>query len=286
MKLHWISAAILSAAVAVGCGDRGQENAQNVDQTAAAPADQPAGVDRQAVSPDADNSAIRPDTSGSRSTAGNRTSSSGTARTTPRPEPAPSGDRSFDRNNATTTRNNAPLAPAYREVTVPAGTALPLELMTALSSESTTVETPVRARLKQSISVDGYNILPAGTVFSGTVTEVQKAGRVKGRARVAFLLTDAMVGGAKETVKTNPIIFEGEASRGEDAAKIGAGAGIGAVIGGILGGGSGAAKGAAIGGAAGTGAVLATRGQQVNIAEGADIAAVLTDSLTIQVTSK
>ena len=57
------------------------------------------------------------------------------------------------------------------------------------------------------------------------------------------------------------------------AEKIGAGAGIGAAIGAIVGGGKGAAKGAAIGGAAGTGTVLATRGKDVELAEGADITA-------------
>ena len=89
--------------------------------------------------------------------------------------------------------------------------------------------------------------------------------------------------GAKERLRTNPITFEGEASKGEDATKIGAGAGIGAVIGGILGGGSGAAKGAAIGGAAGTGAVLATKGKDVTVAAGADIAATLAEPSSIRV---
>jgi hypothetical protein len=69
----------------------------------------------------------------------------------------------------------------------------------------------------------------------------------------------------------------------QDATKIGVGAGVGAVIGGILGGGSGAAKGAAIGGAAGTGAVLATKGKEVTVAEGADIAATLTEPLELRV---
>ena len=62
---------------------------------------------------------------------------------------------------------------------------------------------------------------------------------------------------------TNPIIFEGEASKGEDAAKIGAGAGMGAVIGGP--GGHGRSEGSAVGGAAGTGAVLVTKGKEVTV---------------------
>ena len=66
-----------------------------------------------------------------------------------------------------------------------------------------------------------------------------------------------------------PISVQGEATKGEDAAKIGIGAGVGAAIGAIAGGKSGAAKGGAIGGAAGTGAVIATRGKEIELAAGA-----------------
>ncbi|MGH9346719.1 MAG: hypothetical protein ACRD26_05570 [Vicinamibacterales bacterium] len=56
-----------------------------------------------------------------------------------------------------------------------------------------------------------------------------------------------------------------------------------AIVGGILGGGGGAAKGAAIGGAAGTGVVLATRGKEVELPTGTDLAASLAAPLTIRV---
>jgi len=61
-------------------------------------------------------------------------------------------------------------------VTVPAGTALPLELLTALSPETAQVETPVRARLRQAVVVDGDTALPAGAVLHGNVIEVDRAG--------------------------------------------------------------------------------------------------------------
>jgi hypothetical protein len=171
----------------------------------------------------------------------------------------------------------------WREVTVPAGTALPLELMTALSSETATVEAPVRARLRQTVLVDGHTAIPAGAVLSGHVTEVERAGRVQGRSRLVFRFSEVEIDGSRESVMTNPVAFEGEATRGEDATKIGAGAVGGAIIGGILGGGDGAAKGAAIGGAAGTGVVLATRGQEVTLASGATVAATLAQPFTMQV---
>jgi hypothetical protein len=160
---------------------------------------------------------------------------------------------------------------------------LALELLTPLSSETTAVETPVRARLKQAVNADGLTVLPVGTVLNGTVTEVEQSGRVKGRAKVAFAFTNALVAGAKEKLHSNPLVFEAEQTKGKDATKIGVGAGVGAVLGGILGGGSGAAKGAAIGGAAGTGAVLATKGSEVTLAEGTELTTTLADPFEMKV---
>jgi hypothetical protein len=123
-------------------------------------------------------------------------------------------------------------------------------------------------------------------VLHGNVIDVERAGRVQGRARVVMRFTEADVDGVRETMRTNPITFQGEASKGEDATKIGAGAGIGAVIGGIVGGGKGAAKGAAIGGAAGTGAVLATRGKEVELSSGTDLPATLASAATVRVSTR
>jgi hypothetical protein len=173
--------------------------------------------------------------------------------------------------------------PEYRDMQIAAGTALPLELQTALASETATVEMPVRARLTQAIGVDGATLLPAGTQLDGTVTDVQQSGRVKGRARVSLVFTQAVIDGVRHDLTTDPVTFEAQGTRGEDATKIGVGAGIGAAIGGILGGGSGAATGAAIGGAAGTGAVLATKGEHVEVAEGTALAATLADPFTMRV---
>ena len=247
MRSHWVLAVLFSALV-VGCGDRGTDSSQNLEENSVMPGmtgvapEQPAATDA---------------------------------------DPA----------HGLQTRPNAssvapPRLPQFREVMVPAGTALPLELLTALSSETAQVETPVRARLRQALMMDGYTVLPAGAVLTGTVTDVDRAGRVRGRARLAFVFNEAEVDGGREDLRTNPLTFQGEASKGEDATKIGAGAVGGAIIGGILGGGDGAAKGAAIGGAAGTGAVLATRGKEVTLASGTSLAASLAEPLTVRVSTR
>jgi hypothetical protein len=293
MRSQWTIAAVLSCALIAGCNDRGNDNAQDLEQTQdQAPATGPGAADQvnpatpgapaPSTSPTVDSSAARSernDTTGARATTGSRATT----------RPAPS----------TTTRNNnevvpdirpresaarAPARPQFKEITVPANTALALELTTPLSSATSTVEMPVTARLRQAVVVDGDTAIPAGSTFHGNVTEVERAGRVRGRSHLAIRFTEVqMPGGARENVRTNPINFEGAATKGEDATKVGVGAGVGAAIGGILGGGSGAAKGAAIGGAAGAGTVLATRGREVEVTSGTNIDATLASPLDVQI---
>jgi hypothetical protein len=160
---------------------------------------------------------------------------------------------------------------------------MPLELLTSLSSETAAVETEVRARLKQAVTVKGETVIPNGATLVGSVTQVERAGRVQGKSHLAMRFTEVTFSGERHRINTEALSFEGESSTKEDVTKVGAGAGIGAVIGGILGGGKGAAKGAAIGGAAGGGAVLATRGKDVELASGTALTAVLAAPLTMTI---
>lgn len=182
-------------------------------------------------------------------------------------------------------REPAPPAPIYRELTLPAGTVLHLELVNAVGSETSRVEDPVRATLRRPLGIDGVEALPEGTVVSGHVTAADRPGRVKGRGRIAFRFTSVDVPGDAERlpIRTETISRIAEATKKEDAAKIGGGAAGGAIIGGILGGGDGAAKGAAIGGAAGTGVVLATRGDDVRLNPGTALSTRLAEPLTVRV---
>jgi hypothetical protein len=188
---------------------------------------------------------------------------------------------------APSTTNAAPKekAPEYREVTIPEGTVLPLELKTSVSSESSKVEDPVRATLRSPIVIDGVQALPAGTAVSGHVSDVARSAKVKGRARVAFRFTQIDPPGPDDStsIRTGTIAREAEGTKKQDAAKIGGGAVGGAIIGGIIGGGDGAAKGAAIGGAGGTGVVLATRGKEVRLAAGTPVSVKLSAPLTLRI---
>jgi len=175
------------------------------------------------------------------------------------------------------------LEPVLREVTIPAGTTLRLKLQSSVASDSSKVEDSVRAELRQPVSIDGHAVLPLGTEVVGTVTDVQRSGRVKGRARVAYRFNSLRTAGERYDITTTPLSHQAAATKGDDAKKIGVGAGAGAAIGALFGGGSGAAKGAAIGGAGGTGLVLATRGKEVHVGPGAAVSTTLTAPLMVRV---
>jgi hypothetical protein len=253
MRTQWIAVALLTSGLAVGCAGNEQNSVSSTPETA--PAVEPAQPAPVETAPAPSNAA-------------------------PKPRPAaPSSARA----QAAAPRPVAPAKPRFREVTAPVGTELPLELTTAVSSETAQVESPVTARLRRAVVVDGLTVFPAGTVFHGSVTEVERAGRVKGRSHLAFRFTEVTIDEQRDRVATNSVSFEGEATKSEDATKVGAGAGIGAVIGGIVGGGKGAAKGAVIGGAAGAGTVLATRGRDVELAAGSEVNATLASPYGVRV---
>lgn len=198
-------------------------------------------------------------------------------------EPGPAAAKATVAQAQPAAANAAAIGPVYRDVTIPTGTALTLKLTTAVASDTSRVEDPVSAELIDVLTIDGRNVLPAGATVTGVVTDAHAAGRVKGRAVVAFRFTALRSGGDQYDVETVPVSRLAAATKGEDAAKIGVGAGAGAVVGAILGGKKGAAGGAAVGGGAGTGVVLATKGREVRLAPGADVTTQLTAPLTVRI---
>jgi hypothetical protein len=303
MRSHWLAAALLTTAMVAGCG-RNTDNSQNPEQNqAAAPVNAPTATD-QTVAPappaeappasaPVDTSAVRAPraTNATRPTSGRRDVA-----------PAPSRNQSAQggstysnapavglppRENRAA-ENSAPSAPAprvpeFREVTIPAGTSLPLTMTSAISSETAEVEAPVSAKLSNAVTVNGDTVIPAGSIVSGNVTDVERSGRVQGRAHIAFAFSQVRMNGGREDLKTNPLTFQADATKTKDAEKVGIGAAGGAILGGILGGKKGAGKGAIAGGAAGTGVVLATRGEEVTVSEGTSVTATLASPMTVRI---
>jgi type IV secretory pathway VirB10-like protein len=158
--------------------------------------------------------------------------------------------------------------PNRDRLVLPAGTELQLVLENGLSSATSQVGDPVTARVSRATAPDGRVVLPGGTVLKGRVYRADAAGRVKGRARLAVDFDRIVVRGEEHRLDTTAIDVQGPDSHGRDAAIIGGSTVGGAIVGGILGGGKGAKKGAVIGAVGGTGAVLATKGHDVEIPSG------------------
>jgi hypothetical protein len=173
--------------------------------------------------------------------------------------------------------------PEYREVTIPAGTVLPLRLTSNVGSDISGNEDPVHAQLRRAIVVRGIGALPAGSAVSGYVTEANRSAKVKGRARVGFRFNTVSARGESYRISTSSVVRQAPGTKKKDAAKIAIPAAAGAIIGGIADGKKGAAIGTAVGGGAGTGVVLATRGQEVRLGRGAAVSVRLLRPVTVLV---
>lgn len=172
-----------------------------------------------------------------------------------------------------------------RQVTIPAGTMLRLQVTRGFGSDISRVEDPVTATLSRAVAVSGRTVLPLGSRVSGYVSDATRPGKVKGRGRVAVRFTRIAPAGESETyaMRTNPWVAVAPATKKKDALTIGLPAAGGAVVGALVDGKKGAGIGAAIGGGAGTAVVLTTRGKDVRVGRGATLAVRLREPLTIRI---
>ena len=171
----------------------------------------------------------------------------------------------------------------YREVTLPAGTRLPLRLETTVASDTSSIEDTVKATLREGVLVDGALVLTPGTDVSGVVTAQRRSGKVQGRGLVAFRFTTLTLDAEPQRIRTAVISREARGTKAKDARTIGIPAAGGAAVGALIGGKKGAAIGGAAGGGAGTAVVLSTRGEEVRLPAGTNITARLTEPLTVRV---
>lgn len=186
-------------------------------------------------------------------------------RVTTRPEPV---ERPMETSEPGASRVWRDEQESAERISIPAGTQLSLVLETPLSSATSRAGDRVTARVERATSEDGRVLLPGGTVLKGHVLDAQPSGRVSGRARVAVAFDQIVVRGRTQRLATTEIDAVAPDSHERDAAIIAGGTAAGAIIGGIAHGGKGAGKGALIGGIAGTGAVLATKGKEIELPAG------------------
>lgn len=152
------------------------------------------------------------------------------------------------------------------QIVVPAGTFIVARVNQPISTDSNVVGDMFTATLAQPLIANGLVIARRGQTIAGRVSDVQKAGRVKGTSHLAVELTElTLVDGRQMPVTTQLVQYAGGTSNGRDATAIGATTAVGAAIGGAAAGGFGAGMGAIAGAGAATIGVLATRGRSTTI---------------------
>lgn len=178
----------------------------------------------------------------------------------------------------------APRVPQYAEVVLPSASVIGLEIETALSSERARVEDRVDAKVTRDVMADGHVAIPAGSRVIGSVTLVERGGKVKTPARLGVRFhTLVLADGHEVSLHTEPIYREGESPASDSARKIGGAAVGGAILGAIIGGGKGAMIGGATGAAGGSAIVMAGDRNAATLNPGSVVNARLSAPVTLEV---
>jgi type IV secretion system protein VirB10 len=182
------------------------------------------------------------------------------------------------------------------EFVVAPGTKVPLSLLNSVSTKHSAEGDRIYLETVFPILVNGKIVIPPGSYVAGTVTQVKKPGRVKGRGEIYVRFDSltlpngvtrdfrarmsAMDGRASEEFDKTEGKVRSEGNKAGDARTVGEAAGAGASIGVLAGSasgnyGMGAGIGAAAGATAGLIGVLASRGPDAILAKGSTIEMVL-----------
>ncbi len=190
--------------------------------------------------------------------------------------------------------------PEAKQMVVPAGTQVLLNLKSPIDTKSAKVGDGVYCQTSFPVTQDNVAVIPAGTYVKGQIAEVRRAGRIKGRAEILFHFTTMIFpngytvdlpgslgnepGAQNHTISDKEGTLQANGQKAKDAGTVAKTGATGAVIGTVA---SGSAKGAGIGGLAGAaiglGQVLFTRGQDVRIDQGTALEMVLQRPLTVDV---
>jgi hypothetical protein len=195
------------------------------------------------------------------------------------------------------------VAPQAAQYVIEPGTKVPLSLINSISTKHSSEGDRVYLETVFPIMSNGRIVIPPGSFVAGTVTEVKRPGRMKGRGEL-FLRFDSLTlpngitrdfrariatmdGRANEDFDRTEGKIKSEGNKGGDARAVGeataAGASIGVIAGGATGHyGMGAGIGAAAGAAAGLMSVLLTRGPEAILAKGSTIEMVLDRPLNFE----
>ncbi|HKT79652.1 MAG TPA: hypothetical protein VJP86_05500 [Vicinamibacterales bacterium] len=181
-------------------------------------------------------------------------------------------------------RSPEPPSRRLEELVVSADSVVGLRIETGISSERAQVEDRVEARVVRDIRVGGSVAVPAGSKAIGSVTLVERGGKMKDRARLGIRFhTLVLADGSRVPVNTEAIYRTGDSPGNKSAAKIGGGAAAGAILGAIIGGAKGAAIGGSIGAGAGSASVMTSDPSTATFPTGTEVNARILSPVTVTV---
>jgi hypothetical protein len=177
-----------------------------------------------------------------------------------------------------------PPARTFEELTVAADAVIGLQMESTVTTERARVEDRVEARVTRDVTVGDRTAIPAGARVIGSVTLVDRGGKVRERARLGVRFhTLVLADGTTVPVQTEPVFRDGDSPAGESAAKIGGAAVGGAILGAIMGGKRGAIVGGTTGAAGGTAAVMAGDRKPAILTAGSNVTVRLSAPVTVTV---
>jgi type IV secretory pathway VirB10-like protein len=172
----------------------------------------------------------------------------------------------------------------FEELVVPADSVIGLQIENAISSDRAKVEDPVGARVSRDVKVRDQVAIPAGSRAEGSITLVDKGGKLKDQARLGIRFhTIVLADGTRLPINTETIYRDAESPARESAAKIGGGAVGGAVLGAILGGKKGAIIGSTVGAGAGGAAGMASEPNTATLPAGSTVTVRMSAPATVTV---
>ncbi len=188
--------------------------------------------------------------------------------------------------------------PAPNTITVPSGTKLLMALKSGINTKTAKAGDSVYLETNFPVTIENVMAIPPGTYVQGTIDNVKRSGRIKGRAEVLFHFTTLIFpsgytvsvpgsvndvpGADNGRVKNKEGTVQADGTKGKDAGTIAGPAAEGAIIGALARGGKGALIGSGIGGAAGLAEVLFTRGNEINYPAGTPVEMILQRPLTLE----
>lgn len=167
-------------------------------------------------------------------------------------------------------------------VTVPAGTTLPIRITQHISVKTAVAGDTFSGTMAESIrDNDGRILIPRGTPVSGVISQAHKRGHFKGASVLSLRLTNMTLDGKDYSLATGHMTETKKGKGKRTAAMIGGGAGVGMLIGGIASGGVGLLAGGLAGGGAGTLLAGTTGNKDLDIPSESIVRFKLTDDLSV-----